>query len=275
MSDLEHRTRAALTQFDNNMAGIFDRSTFYDNDLYTTKSNNPSLSKSQKCFKYTLLSANIVFLIFGVVLMSVGSYALNNQLGVISGSTLPAGLVVIGVFIMLLALLGGVAAWRESRGFLGLYFVILLILTIILFSVGIAVLALKGNASSFITSGYHSAYSSPDIIETTQNAFTCCGLVTWNDQYSYPQYLCPNSTATFPVASQYRPCLPQLTSAFDSSMSAAGGTGLAFAIIMIAGLAFVCVLMQGIKRKRLETDLAALRQSNNTNDEFDNNAQIL
>jgi hypothetical protein len=29
-SELENRTKAALKQFDNNMAGIFDRKSFYE-----------------------------------------------------------------------------------------------------------------------------------------------------------------------------------------------------------------------------------------------------
>src|SRR3979409_1812665 len=114
------------TQYIHTRLGIFDRSTFYDGDLYSTKSSDPSLNKSQKCFKYTLLLANLLFLIFGIVLMSVGSYAMNNTLAFIQGTTLPAGLIVLGVFIMLLSLLGAVSAWKESRGFLGLYFVLLL-----------------------------------------------------------------------------------------------------------------------------------------------------
>lgn len=281
MSDLEHRTRSALQQFDNNMAGIFDRSTFYDNDLYTTKSSDPTLTKSQKCFKYTLFIANIIFSIFGIILISVGAYALNNQLGVVSGTTLPAGIVVMGVFILLLALLGSIAAYKESRGFLGLYFVILLILTIILFAVGIAVTAEKSNASSYISSGYKAAFngsqSSQSIVVTTQNAFSCCGLNKFADQYTIYPCLGYNNATSVPdtLRSTYNAyCLPQLTNAFDSAMGAAGGCGIAFAIIMICGLAFVCVLMQGIKRKRLETDLAALRQSNAINEDYDG-AQIL
>lgn len=116
-------------------------------DLYSGGSGNPRLNNAQACFKWTLFAFNVLFLvskriysyvlmssiascshvlffsllcqIFGIVLISVGSYALNSTVAGIVGTTLPAGLIVLGVFIMLVALLGGISAYRESRAFLG------------------------------------------------------------------------------------------------------------------------------------------------------------
>lgn len=56
--------------------------------------------------------------VFGIVLTAVGSYALNNQVAVLSGSTVSEGIIVVGVFIMLLSLLGCLSAWKESPLFL-------------------------------------------------------------------------------------------------------------------------------------------------------------
>ena len=61
-SDLEHRTKAALKQFDSNMSGIFDRASFYDQDLYS-QAAYPQLTNAQICFKYSLFAANILFLV--------------------------------------------------------------------------------------------------------------------------------------------------------------------------------------------------------------------
>ena len=61
-SDIENRTKAALKQFDSNMSGIFDRASFYDQELYS-QAAYPQLTRAQMCFKYTLFAANIVFLV--------------------------------------------------------------------------------------------------------------------------------------------------------------------------------------------------------------------
>lgn len=52
----------ALRQFDSNMSGIFDRASFYDQDLYS-QAAYPQLTKSQLFFKYTLLIGNIIFVV--------------------------------------------------------------------------------------------------------------------------------------------------------------------------------------------------------------------
>lgn len=61
-NDIENRTKAALKQFDSNMSGIFDRASFYDQELYS-QAAYPQLTRSQMCFKYTLFAANILFLV--------------------------------------------------------------------------------------------------------------------------------------------------------------------------------------------------------------------
>lgn len=55
------------------------------------------------------------------MLIGVGSYALNNKANVLAGQTLPSGLIAMGVFILALAAVGAVSAWKEN--IVGLAFV--------------------------------------------------------------------------------------------------------------------------------------------------------
>jgi len=251
-SELENRTKAALKQFDNNMAGIFDRKSFYEGDKYSAEAGKPKLSGGQQCFKWTLLSVNLLFLIFGAVLMSVGSYAINNQIGALAGSTIPTGLIVLGVFIMLLAMLGAMSAWRESRAFLGIYFFFLLLFTIILFAVGIAVYVKRDDAQSLIREAWMD--SPPDVRASMQNYVECCGLDTFNDTNGVQP--CPPTAGSDGSGVA---CMPKMVDIFKSSFTTAGACGIAFSVIMLAGLGFVCYLMSGIRRKREEQDIAKLR----------------
>jgi len=254
MTDLESRTRNALRQFDQNMAGIFDRAAFYDGDIYSTTSSSPELSRTQAFFKWTLLISNVIFAVFGVALLSVGAYALNNQVAVLSGVTLPAGLIVMGVFILLVSILGGISAWRENRGCLGFYFVFMLIFTIILFAVGIAVDVEKNNSQDLIQSGFENA--NPDLRRSFQAAFVCCGLSDATSPDPYAEYPCP---ALANITGKCIGCLNVLNSDFQSALNTAGGVGIAFAVIMIAFLIGICLLMNGIKRKKFEYERAQLR----------------
>jgi len=222
-------------------------------DKYSAEAGKPKLNYGQMCFKYSLLAVNVLFLIFGAVLMSVGSYALNNQVGELAGQSIPTGLIVLGVFIMLLAMLGALAAWRESRAFLGFYFIFLLIFTIILFAVGIAVYVKKNDSAELIVEAWN---DSPTDVRQSLSAYVgCCGLYTFNDSVPAP-YPCPAGyadPATTPA------CLERMVDIFDHSFTTAGACGIAFSIIMLAGLGFVCYLMSGIRRKQEESDIAKLR----------------
>ncbi len=185
--------------------------------------------------------------------MAVGSYALNNQVGALAGQTIPTGLIVLGVFIMLLALVGGVAAWRESRVFLGCYFIFLLIFTIILFAVGIAVYVKKNDSASLIIEAWND--SPPDVRQSLSAYVGCCGLNKFND--SLPNYY--QCVPPFNVRSNTPACLPMMVDIFNHSFTTAGACGIAFSVIMLAGLVFVCYLMTGIRRKQNENDIAKLR----------------
>lgn len=223
-------------------------------DKYSAEAGKPKLNGGQICFKYVLLSLNVMFLIFGCVLMGVGSYALNNQIGSLTGSTIPMGLIFLGVFIMLLAILGAGSAWRESRAFLGLYFAFLLIFTIILFAVGIAVYVEKDDSTWLITEAWDNG--GRDIQLSLQNSIGCCGLNTWDDAIIG----CPAGCTNVTTSSSYcGSCLDPMKQTFEDSFGVAGACGIAFSVIMLAGLIFVCYLMTGIKRKREEQDIAKLR----------------
>jgi hypothetical protein len=54
------------------------------------------------------------------VLCGVGAYALQSKAGLLAGETLPQGIIVLGVFIILISFLGCLAAFKESRCFLGI-----------------------------------------------------------------------------------------------------------------------------------------------------------
>jgi hypothetical protein len=116
--------------------------------------------------------------IFACVLIGVGSYALNNTSNALAGQTLPSGLIVMGVFMLVLAAIGAISAWKESVVGLGFYLAFLLIITIILFSIGVAIAVQKDQAGLYIEKAW---YNAPlDVKASIQLELLCCGLMTYN-----------------------------------------------------------------------------------------------
>jgi len=247
-------------------------------DVYAS---GPELSGAQSAFKNILTCANLIFLIFGCVLCGVGGYAIGTEAGALAGQTLPQGIIVLGVFIILMSFLGCVSAYKESRLFLGVYFIFLLLFVIILGSIGIAVHVKKDNAPQYIEEGWCSALEDADtslILQDVQSHFLCCGLQSFNDslasgipgednfvpaacpqnmQRKNPHYVpCP-AGLTKAIG---QPCMPILESTFEHSYVTAGACAIAFAVIMAVFMVFVCVLMSGIKEKRHMEDMRKLHR---------------
>ena len=266
------------------------------------------LTGGQKFMKYIILGLSLLYLIFGIVLCATGGAALAGYAASIAGTTLPKGLIVVGAFLIVTAIIGAISAWFEIRLGLGVYFVSMLVWTIILLAIGIAVLAAKSNLQTYIAAGW--ALADCGTQQTIQNEFACCGRYGQADYYNqgdsgynqngdslagfgsnsattpfiyptFPSLTCngalaiqpgclgPYTGVAYSSAAPTSPCVAQQTaqsqnvnctttapgcvyqlqSSLQSSWQAAGGAGIAFAVIMAIGLAFTCFLMRGIQTK--------------------------
>jgi len=199
------------------------------------------------CIKISILATNFIFLIFGIVLLAVSAYWLNSSVSQLSGSTLPIGILCLGVFTLMVAVLGASASWKESAVGLLIYLVILLLISITLFSVGIAIAVSANNSvSNSIISGWN--WSSPSVKIQLETSFACCGLMT--PPLNLTSDCPPPSVVTIPVN---QTCLPLFVRAFQSNSATIGGCGIAFAILMITGIILVIQLLRriyGVKRNK-------------------------
>lgn len=272
------------------------------------------LTGGQKFMKFVILGLNILYLIFGIVLCALGAAALSGYAASIAGASLPTGLIVIGAFLIVTAIIGGLSAWFEVRVGLAFYFGAMLLWTIILLAIGIAVLAAKSNLTTYLAKGW--AYADCGTQETIQTNFNCCGRYSNGDHYSFndpgwnknTDYLMlftnPNDAdairndkamfATFPsefctgksrgcpgrytgkflgdadagdqcvagaltfetagpgranCSTEAEGCVYALQDSLESNWQAAGGAGIAFAVLMTVGLGFTIMLIKGIGTK--------------------------
>lgn len=102
------------------------------------------------CFSSLHFPWFFVCQVFSFVLIGVGSWALNNKSNDLTGETLPSSLIVMGVFMLMLSALGAVSAWKESVSGLAAYLTMMIVVSIILFSVGVAVSVKRKEAGTYI-----------------------------------------------------------------------------------------------------------------------------
>ena len=185
------------------------------------------LTGGQKFMKYIIIALAGIYLIFGIVLCATGSAALAGYAASIAGTTLPEGLIVVGAFLIVTSIIGGLSAWFEFRLGLGFYFGSMLLWTIILLAIGIAVLAAKSNLQSYIASGW--ALADCGTQQTIQNNFACCGRFGQNDNYQQgqtgwsnnPDIIASFSTSMPNIANVY-PTFPSLNCKGQSEQGCPG-----------------------------------------------------
>lgn len=253
----------------------------------SSESLKRELSFGQKGMKLIIQAVCTIYMVFGIVLMVVGSAALSGTAATITGVTVPEGIVVLGCFLLMSAVVGCISAKRESRLGLGFFFISMLLWSIIILSVGIAVFSLQDSVESTIIGNWNSAPI--ELRRSVQLAGRCCGLVFYNDSMMVNGQLVFNGVGPagppFPTTGNlivsneqgepitcFNPmdsdvcggslavcaarklggCLPFLSDEYRSALSVAGSCGIAFSVVMFVSLAFTCFLMRAIRKRTVE-----------------------
>jgi hypothetical protein len=195
--------------------------------------------------------------ILGIVMTAVGSAGMSNQYSALVGSTLPTGVIVLGVFVMLISLVGCVGAKRENRIILAIYAVVLLILVICQICVGIAVYANQNQGTVVLTAGWDQATNGVKVL--IQDALGCCGLIVYNASSPMTSGLagqpCP-STVTNPASASVT-CMSLIIAQVQASYTSVGVVAIVFAFLQIVGMLFAVCLIRGIRMQRESSEPVA------------------
>jgi hypothetical protein len=112
-------------------------------------------------------------IIGGLALGGIHNYGVTEALKI---PQIPIGLIVAGVIVLFLAVVGKIGTFRESKPFLGLFFAILLLITIAELGMGIATYTLADEESLSKEVVRVWPKLSNKVHETVQDNFLCCGL---------------------------------------------------------------------------------------------------
>jgi len=230
------------------------------------------LPNTPRYLKVPLIFFNAVLWILGLILIIIGSWALKqlkNVSGLSINVTLPAGLIVLGVFIIILTVLGCVVAYKEQLVGLIAYTVVILILLICLIGVGGAAFSYRGNTPSLLTKAW--AKANVGVQAPIERYFDCCGwggqlnltanatlhsgalciLTTNTTLYNYTEN--SNNTGTLPpvpyIVTTYSlnpnttDCQPTLTNYVQDRLYVAGVAGVVIGVIELVCMLFSLFLI--------------------------------
>jgi len=229
-----------------------------------------SFSARRKCFsifqKITVAS-NIIFALFALLLVVLGAIAVRalNQYSFLTKVSVPAGLIVLGIFLLLVIFLGLYGSFKKSTKFLAAYFVLLFVFIICEFGVGGGSYAYRSQVPGTLE------YSWSRLGDVDRNnlqwSFGCCG---WFNITDFPGSKCNwtdhhaiiNSTTGTTGGMMMRdilqlqndttynftiPCEGLLVSYFDKQLYAAGTVGIVFASLQLLALISSIVVFGFIK----------------------------
>jgi len=225
-----------------------------DEDLLTE-----SFSARRKCFtifqRITVVS-NIIFGLFAILLVVLGAVAVKElkEYSYVAKVSIPAGLIVLGLILLVIIFLGIFGSFKKSTKLLAAYFVLLFLFIICEFGVGGGAYGLRSRIPGELDASWASI---PDQDRANlQYAFTCCGWANMTDQ---PGSNCPsnstnsNSTvmttgmASFPVLNATTSCEDLIVNFFTEQLYAVGTAGIVFATLQLLALISSIIVFAFIK----------------------------
>jgi len=184
-----------------------------------------------RALRLFMLLANAILLIFSIGILAGASCNSQANVFVLLNTWFTPALV-LGSFLLLISLLGGLGALTQSRCVLWIYVLLLGLLTLIDLIVSSYALSKANQGESFVTQAFTA--SPPGIREALQQTWACCGLATYKDEYAVLP--CPDGrgeNATVGLA-----CLGPMVEQFN-----AYGTGVpTFGLILFFLLLVVIIL---------------------------------
>jgi len=209
------------------------------------------LPNTPRYLKVPLIVFNVILWIFGIILIALGGVSLHKlkELEGLEDITLPTGLIVLGVFFLILSVVGCVVAYKEKLVGLIFYTIFILVLLVCLIGVGGAAFTNRQNAANPLETGW--VHVSNGVRVSIQNYFSCCGWELSNGQPTLygndadqPHPICtyyPNATdhTIFePLGNSTLPgCKQTVVSYVQDNLYLAGVAG-----VVIGVIEFICFL---------------------------------
>ncbi|CAL8255470.1 unnamed protein product [Arctogadus glacialis] len=184
------------------------------------------------CSKNALCSLNVVYMMVGLLLIAVAAWG--KGFGLVSSIHIIGGVIAVGVFLMLIAMVGLVGAVHHHQVMLFFYMVILFIVFLFQFGVSCSCLAMnRGQQETLLNSAWGMLHNRTKV--ELENKLNCCGLLDTNTTHA--QFDLDVSTCNAPC--KHTSCLQCGDMMLDHAsevLKILGGVGLFFSFTEILGV---------------------------------------
>jgi len=219
------------------------------------------LPNTPRYLKVPLIGFNCILWLLGVILIALGGYSLSKlkDLQSIANISIPAGLIVLGVFIIVLTVVGCVVAYKEKLVGLIFFTIFMLILLICLIGVGGGAFTYRNDSQTILATAWARAtdqqrafmenffVSSPS---GPNNPVPCCGWITLPaGNRTYPSSSCiipayNDTTGEHPASLKpYPPCGPIINDFVDHYLYIAGAAAVVIGVIEFISMLFSLFLI--------------------------------
>ncbi|XP_063064205.1 tetraspanin-31 [Engraulis encrasicolus] len=185
------------------------------------------------CSKNALCSLNVVYMLVGLLLVGVAAWG--KGFGIVSSIHIIGGVIAVGVFLLLIAIVGLIGAIHHHQVMLFFYMVILFVVFLFQFGVSCSCLAMnRGQQGQLLTSSWK-------VMNTTkldlENKLNCCGLFNTTDTvelFNSDYAMCNAPCKTSPAGCQT--CGYMMLEHASEALRILGGVGLFFSFTEILGV---------------------------------------
>lgn len=229
-----------------------------------------NLSGGSACIKYLLFIFNLVFVVTGVLLLSVGAvilglYDIYSNILDDRFLSAPALLIVVGAIVFVVSFFGCCGAVKENHCMILTFSILLLLVFILELSGGIAGYVLRDRARDFLSNKLNGSMyeynSNTEMWYTLQTSMKCCGNNNYTDwehvfpNHSLPLSCCPQSHVAVGVdiCNTTTPylykdgCLEQFGKFVMKHAAVLGGAGIGIAFVQLLGVVLACLLARHIR----------------------------
>ncbi|XP_043938112.1 tetraspanin-31-like [Protopterus annectens] len=178
------------------------------------------------CSKNALCAVNVVYMMVGLLLTGVAAWG--KGFGIVSSIPIIGGVIAVGVFLLIIAIVGLVGAINHHQVMLFFYMVILFLVFIFQFGVSCSCLAMnKGQQKALLSSAW--GIASNETRNTVEKNLNCCGFM--NDTRNAEQFKMDYTLCGAPCkrnGSHCETCGDKMLAHADEALKIMGGVGLFF-----------------------------------------------
>ncbi|XP_065198169.1 CD63 antigen-like [Sycon ciliatum] len=247
-----------------------------------------------KASKVVLFVVNVLFWLVGIGILALGAYSEvqrknDEKIAIINTSTSfgPVALMVGGALVLVIGFSGCCGAWKEHRGLLIFYAVLVLVIFAIQIAGGIFGFVRRNDLENIVTDGMKETQLNydprdPDLTDTkawdeVQRKVKCCGvdnytnwnnITGWRDVFDesfplvYPGSCCPFPNSTYIGTSNQtvqfcyvdapdfysQGCFDEILSEVKQYWKAIAGAGVGVAVFELLVITMACCLQTAIKK---------------------------